>query len=129
MENLILKINENLGFFTSRDVRVIVVNGESPFTNKIWIEQRNLEIEVFSDPSLELAKLLVGIRDLNDILFNTKGIRLGAPYFISNPGVVLLNEEGIFKNKMIIQNFEKITNSMTEVARMAGLTGKKIINL
>ena len=60
MEKLVIKVNENLGFFTSRDVRVVVVNGEPPMTNKIWIEQNNLEIEVFSDPNLEIANVLMG---------------------------------------------------------------------
>ena len=121
MEKLILKVNGNLSFFTSRDVRVVVINGEPPMTNKNWIEQRNLEIEVFSDPSLEVGTVLMGTRDWNELLLS-KGIRLSSPYPIISPGVVLLNNLGVLKNKLTVPDPSNVTATLRDVERMAGLS-------
>ena len=93
-----------------------------PLTNKNWTEQRHLEIEVFSDPKLDLSSVVVGTRDLNEYFLNLKGARLGGKYLVPLPGVALFNNHGILKAKLLIPDPNDITTSVYDVQRMAGLT-------
>ena len=119
-----MKVNERLGFFTSKDIRVVVINGESPLTNKFWVERRRIEIEVYSDPGMNLANMLVGTRDLNDTSLKCSDVLIsGGNVVVSNPGVVVLDAQGVLKSKLHIPDFNQITASVKDVERLVGLSG------
>ena len=122
MEKLILEVNGKLATFTQREIRVIVVNGEPALTNKMWVETRNLEIEVFSDRKLELATMLTGTRDWAEHLLNSKGVRLGGSLPIALPGVVLISSAGIVRSKVLSPDPDNITICLRDVEKMVGLS-------
>lgn len=73
---------------------------EPPSTIRHWAADRGLQLEIFSDGSLELSRALVGIFDLAMFIQATKDVHIGS-YMVPMPGIVVLNSEGKVVSKYI----------------------------
>ncbi|RYH12512.1 hypothetical protein EON65_38120 [archaeon] len=74
-----------------------------PSTIRHWISDRELHIDVFSDPSLTVSNALSGSFDLSLYLLASKGVQLGT-HFVCMPAVVILGGEGKILNKYVAQS-------------------------
>ncbi len=122
METLISSINKNLGFFTSRNVRVAIVCKETPSAMVEWINSLHLELEVFSDFDGLLTENLVGYLDFTKFLFDNKQVKLGGQVVVPNPGFVLVGSDAKIRKKMILSDPKKIEISVKDVEKFAGLS-------
>lgn len=68
-----------------------------------WISDRNLQMDVFCDPSLSVCDALVGSFDLSLYLLATKGIQLGS-HFVAMPAVVVVSDSGEVIDKCIFSS-------------------------
>lgn len=100
IESLILEVNARLDEFVANDLRVAVVTRELPNVTGQWMSDRNLRLEVFSDPSLAVSNALVGSFDLSLYLLATKGVQLGS-HFVSMPAVAAISGDGSVTFKAI----------------------------
>ena len=124
MEHLIVQVNRRLAFFTSKDIRVVVINRDQPLTNKVWVERRHLEMEVYSDPKLEVVSEVVGTRDISETNLHVKeGVYFHENRALPNPGVVVFDKTGVLKSKLIIPDLNDITATCQDVERICGMIG------
>ena len=124
MENLIVQVNRRLAYFTTRDIRVVIINREQPLTNRAWAERRHLEIEVYSDPKLMIASEVSGTRDITETdLHLIEGVEFHQPKRLPNPGAFVFDRKGVLKSKLMIPDLNNITAKCNDVERICGLSG------
>ena len=124
MEHLIVQVNRRLAFFTSRDIRVVIINREIPLTNKVWAERRSLEIEVYADPQLKIVGEIVGIRDITETNLHLKeGVDFHQPHALPKPGAFVFDKLGTLKSKLTIPDLNNITATCRDVERICGISG------
>ena len=73
---------------------------ELPSTNRHWISDKNLKLEVFSDCTLDVSNALVGTFDLSLYLLATKGVNLGT-FFVCMPAVLIIGGNGKIVSKYV----------------------------
>ncbi len=67
---------------------------------KHWISERNIQIDVYCDPSLVVSNYFVGTFDLSKYLSATKGIQLGS-YYVAMPGAVVISGDGKITSRYV----------------------------
>ena len=118
MESLVLEVNRRIEEFNKNDLRVICISRyviffaliisteytdllrEPPTTVKHWMNDREIQLDVYCDPSLTVSNNLVGTFDLSLYLSATKGVQLGS-YFVSMPGIIVVGGDGKVISKYI----------------------------
>lgn len=83
---------------------------EPPSTNRHWISDKELKIEVFSDPTLEVSNALAGTFDLSLYILATKGVQLGS-FFVAMPAVLIIGGDGKVISKYIASSPGNYNNS------------------
>ncbi len=73
---------------------------EPPSTIRHWAADRGLQMDLFSDGTLEMSKSLVGLFDLAMYVSSTKDVHLGT-YQVPMPGIVAISSDGRITNKYI----------------------------
>lgn len=73
---------------------------EPPSTVRHWISDRNLQLEVFTDATLELSNSIVGSFDMSMYIDATKSVQLGS-YVTCMPAVVVIGGDGKILSKYV----------------------------
>jgi hypothetical protein len=89
----------------------------------MWVQRRNLEMEVLSDPKLELSTMLIGTCDLSEYFLTSKSVRLGAPLLGAKAGIAIISKEGILKSRLVVPDIGNVLLTVKDIERMAGLIG------
>ena len=80
------------------------IKRELPFVLKHWIDERDIRIEVYSDPNQTVTSKLVGQYDLADIY-----PKLVSPVLVSNPSLLIVQSDGKISLKYIASNPDDVT--------------------
>mmetsp|Transcript_16698 Transcript_16698/g.37058 ORF Transcript_16698/g.37058 Transcript_16698/m.37058 type:complete len:180 (-) Transcript_16698:338-877(-) len=120
MENLILDVNDRLEFFEQEDVRVIVITREPPSTTRHWKSDMNINMDVYSDCSLDVSAALVGTFDLSLYFIAKQGVTLGT-WFVSMPAIMIVGGDGRVISKYVAQSPETVQVSAEDIFRMCGI--------
>ena len=82
----------------------LIYKRELPFVLKHWIDERDIRIEVYSDPNQTVTSKLVGQYDLADIY-----PKLVSPVLVSNPSLLIVQSDGKISLKYIASNPDDVT--------------------
>mmetsp|Transcript_31763 Transcript_31763/g.53575 ORF Transcript_31763/g.53575 Transcript_31763/m.53575 type:complete len:172 (-) Transcript_31763:387-902(-) len=121
MESLVLDINDRLDEFDSEDLRVVCITREPPSTNRHWISDKDIKMDVYSDCSLDVSNALVGTFDLSMYLLAKRGITLGT-IFVSMPAVMIIGSNGKIISKYVASSPDTIQVNPDDILRMCGAT-------
>jgi hypothetical protein len=77
-----------------------ITGRELPSTNRHWVDDMKLVIDVYSDCTLDVANELVGTFDLSLYLLAAKGVNMGT-YFVSMPAVLVISGSGKVISKYV----------------------------
>lgn len=85
---------------------IIIINcyRELPFVLKHWIDERDIKIEVYSDPNQVVTSSLVGQYDLAEIF-----PKLTSPLLVSNPGLLIVQSDGTISLKYVATHYDDVT--------------------
>ncbi len=93
---------------------------EPPSTVRHWVSDRNLQLEVFSDGTLDFSNAIVGSFDLSLYIQATKGVQLGS-YFVCMPAVAIIGGDGKIISKYIASSPETVNVAPDDILQMMGL--------
>lgn len=121
MEKLLMDVNQNLEDFNQQDLRVICITREPPSTIRHWISDKDIKLDIFSDPSLDVSSSLVGTFDLSLYTLASNGANIGT-FFVSMPAVLIVSGDGRIISKYVASSPETVQISSDDIIRMCGIT-------
>jgi hypothetical protein len=71
---------------------------ELPSTARHWIDENNIAIEIFSDPTLTVSNALVGSIDLGPFVWEKQRVHLGS-ILVPSPSIVIIGSDGLIVHK------------------------------